>query len=283
MPTNGALDDRYAFAERMRLQIASRYGGATVEVDGDRFRLRVTGPGVETSLPLAPLHQACTRDPANAPALIASFVASVEKQLTSPDPAGLSTSRLLWCVRNAASIAEMARAADLMSVRVGATMVGFIAEALPGSIMRGVPRQEWEAAGLNDDAVRAVADVNTERHFERLVGRIRRADRVPSDGWRVAGDPLFQGSILLVPAVLEALRTLAGGDVLLGAPDRGVAYVLAAGLPAAARFDRRVRREWREAMNPCSSEVLVYDGESVRTAPRPARKAGTLVLPWLME
>ena len=87
-----------------------------------------------------------------------------------------------------------------------------------------------------------------------------RTDRIPADGWRVASEPLFQGSLLMAPAVLAAFAERAGGDVMLGVPDRGVVLALPAALPSAERFERRVLREWREAMNPCSRELLITDG-----------------------
>ena len=51
--------DRQAFAERMRLQLQARYRGVEVAIDGPAFALRLHGAGVDVSLPLAPLHQAC--------------------------------------------------------------------------------------------------------------------------------------------------------------------------------------------------------------------------------
>ena len=46
--------ERAAFAERIRLQLMSRYRGANVEVDSARFALHVTGSGLDLMLPLAP-------------------------------------------------------------------------------------------------------------------------------------------------------------------------------------------------------------------------------------
>jgi hypothetical protein len=69
--------------------------------------------------------------------------------------------------------------------------------------------------------------------------------------------------------------------VLIGIPDRGVALAIPAGLPAAQRFAPRVLREWREAMNPCSRDVLLTDGESLRPVPRRRSPAAAMILPWL--
>jgi hypothetical protein len=277
-----AISDRTAFAERMRLQVAARSRGADVAVDAPAFALRIGGRG-SALISLAPLHQACLRAPADSPRLIANFAASVEKQLDTAAPLELSTARLLWCVRAGADIAGLKRAGDLLTVELGANLVAFVAESLPAAIMRGVPRQDWEAQGLSDASVRAIADANTERHFERLIRRIRSMQRVPADGWRMGGDPLFAGSVLMVRPLLRALRELAGGDVLVAVPDRGLVLAIAARLPGADRFARRVLREWREAMHPCSREILITDGVSLRAVPRRGGGVGAVVMPWLQE
>ena len=49
-----------------------------------------------------------------------------------------------------------------------------------------------------------------------------------NQSWRMAGDTLFQGSILMAPDVIRAFVERAGGDVLIGVPDRGVALALPA-------------------------------------------------------
>jgi len=99
----------------------------------------------------------------------------------------------------------------------------------------------------------------------------------------MAGDPLFQGSVLMVPALLRELCELAGGDVLVAVPDRGLLLAIAARTPGADRFARRVLRAWREAMHPCSRELLITDGASLRPVQRRTARAGTAVMPWLQE
>jgi hypothetical protein len=275
--------ERGAFAERIRLQVMSRYRGASVEVDAARFALHVTGSGLDLMLPLAPLYHACERQPDRVPALIGEYVASVDHQLTPQPAAALSTSRLLWCVRNDRFLGSHGRVGDLLRAPVGADMTAFVAEELPGSIMRGVPRDEWTAIGMSDEDTRATVTANTVERFEPLVGRIARTDRIPADGWRVASDPMFQGSMLMAPRVLAAFAERAGGDVLLGVPDRGAVLAIPAALPSADRFQRRVLKEWRDAMNPCSREVLITDGRQLRAAYRRSRTSGPVVLPWLAE
>lgn len=274
--------DRAAFAKRIRIQLQSRYRGARVDVDDERFALHVTGEGLDATLPLAPLQQAVLRDPAHTPALIARFVSGVETQLTPRAVGAFSVDRLVWCVRSAEYMRGIARASELLVRDMPADLVAFAAETLPAASMRGVPRSDWADAGVEDSAVAAAVDRNTERRFVHLVDRIRGADRVPADGWRLAGDHMFQGSALLVPAVLEALAERAGGDVLVAVPDRGVVLALPSRLPSASVFDRRVMREWREAMNPCSHAILETDGVVLR--PRdPGNGRRAWVFPWLSQ
>ena len=218
--------ERGVFAERIRLQLIARYRSANVEVDAARFALHVTGSGLDVMLPLAPLYHACDREPDRVPALIGEYVASVDHQLTPQPAVTLSTSRLLWCVRNERFLAGHGRVGDLLRAPIGADMTAFVAEELPGSIMRGVPRDEWTSVGLSDEDVQRAATLNIADRFEPLVGRIARTDRIPADGWRGASDPLFQGSLLMAPRVLAAFTERAGGDVLLGVPDRGAVLIV---------------------------------------------------------
>lgn len=274
--------DRAAFAERIRIQLKSRYRGARVDVDDERFALHVTGEGLDATLPLAPLQQAVLRDPAHTPALIARFVTGVESQLTPRAYGRFGVDGLLWCVRSTEYMRGIARASELLVREMPADLVAFAAEALPGASMRGVPRSEWTAAGLDEESVRVAVERNTEQRFAHLVERIRNAERVPADGWRMAGDNMFQGSAMLVTAVLAALVERAEGDVLLAVPDRGVVLALPARLPSASVFDRRVTREWRESMNPCSHEILETDGVELRRRdPGTGRRAW--VFPWLSQ
>lgn len=275
-----SLGDRASFAERIRIQLESRYRGSTVELDVPRYSLRLRAPGIDVALPLATLHNACQRQPARAAPLIAEFVRSVESRLVpQASSEAVAAGRVLWCVRSRRYLAGLARSDELLTDPIGADIVAFIAESLPGQVMRGVPRAEWESAGMDTAAIRAAADRNTAARFSRVLERIASINRVPSDGWRMSGDALYQGSIVRVPAILRALADRAGGDILIGVPDRGVALVMPALLPTAADFPRRVLHEWRESMNPLSREVLRSDGSSVQAVER-GRRAPSL-LPWL--
>lgn len=276
-----ASSDPAALAERMRLQLQARYRGVEVTVDPAAFALRLHGPGVDASLPLGPLHQACRREPERSGSLIADFVRRAERQLSPRSATDVGPGRLLWCVRGERYLDGLNRAHDLVSRPLGAGMVAFVAEALPGSLMRGVATQDLEAAGLDQAQAGARADANTRERFASLPERILSTDRVPADGWRLSSDTLFQGSVLVVPEVLAAFTERCGGEVLLAVPDRAEMLALPAGSPSADRFRKRVVRAWREAMNPVSREILVTEGRSLREVdPRPRRQAFEL-LGWL--
>ena len=217
------------------------------------------------------------------PALIGEYVASVEHQLTPRPAVALSTARLLWCVRNDHFLGSHGRVGDLLRAQVGADMSGVRRR---GASRLDHARRSPRRMDVDRDERRGHAprrDANTAERFEPLVARIARTDRIPADGWRVASDPLFQGSVLMAPRVLAAFAERAGGDVLLGVPDRGAVLALPAALPSADRFQRRVLKEWREAMNPCSREVLVTNGQRLRAVSRRSRTSGPVVLPWLAE
>jgi hypothetical protein len=272
---------REAFAERIRLQLRSRYPGVEVAVDAAAFAVRLRGGGVDVSLPLGPVHHACQREPARSAELIAEYVRGAERQLSPRTGIEVGPARLLWCVRGTGYLDELTRSAELVTRPVGAAMVAFIAETLPGSLMRGVPVRDLEAAGLDEAVARARADANTAARFASLPERIRAAARIPADGWRLGSDTLFQGSVLLVPEILAAFAERSGGEVLLAVPDRSQVLALPAGLPSADHFRMRVVRAWRGAMNPVSRAVLVTDGVSLsELAPR-QRSSGFELLGWL--
>src|SRR5437660_7311064 len=107
--------DRAAFAERIRLQMRSRYRDAAVDVDAQRFALHVSGPGIDSWLPLAPLYHACLREPSRLAMLIAQYVSSAERQMTPRSGAQLSLSRVIWCVRSRSYLSNLVRSDELLS------------------------------------------------------------------------------------------------------------------------------------------------------------------------
>ncbi len=277
-------DDRAAFAERLRLQLQARYRSHSVSVDAARFGLRVAGPGVDVTLGLAALHDATLREPQRTSALIADFVRAAEAQLQPRPGAGFSLARVLWCVRSRGYLDDLSRSAELLRRDVGGDIVAFVAETLPGSIMRGIPRGDWEQAGHDDAAVAAAADRNTAARFASVAERVRSSERIPRDGWQYAGDVLFAGSAVLVPEVLHAFADKAGGDVLLGIPDRALLLAVPAAAPGAERFPRRVQQAFRDAMTPVSRDILVTDGTSISLAQRDnRRRRGPALMAWLQD
>ncbi len=273
--------DRAAFAERLRLQLASRYSDVSVDIDPARFALRVHRPGLDVTLPLATLYRSSQRQPARTAALIADFVRTAEASMVPSTQERVSLARVLWCVRSRRYLESLARSDELITEQVGGDIVAFIAESLPGQVMRGVAHAEWQSAGIEATSARRAADENTAKRFTRVLERVATIDRIPADGWRLAGDSLYQGSVVMVPALLRALVERSGGDVLIGLPDRAVALIIPASLPAAATFGQRVLQEWRESMNPCSRDVLRSDGASLRVVDHSRRT--TSLLPWLND
>ncbi len=266
----------------MRLQLQSRYRGIEVVIDRDSFALRVTAAGAGGALPLTALHQACLREPARTGSLIAEWVSRAERQLSPRTGMEVSSARLLWCVRSERYLEGLNRADELVTRQLGAGMVAFIAGELSGSLMRGLPISDLEAVGLDPGSARERADANTRSRFAALPPRIRSTDRIPADGWRLGSDVLFQGSVITVPEILAAFAERTGGDVLLAVPDRSVVLAIPSSGAGASRFQMRVVREWREAMNPVSRDILITDGSSVHEVERRrSRKGGAELLGWL--
>ncbi len=276
-----STDPKDAFAERLRLQVESRYHGVDVAVDRRRFGLHVTAAGIDVMLPLTPLFNSCERNPAGTPALIADFVRSIDRRLTPRTGDEFAIGRVLWCVRSNAYLRDMARRDELLTRDLGGDLVAFVAEELPNAVMRGVPAATWRDAGHADDAIQAAAEAATHKRFSSLVERIAATDRIPGDGWRLSSDVLYQGSVLLVAAVMQAFVERCDCDVLVANPDRSMVLALPTNQPSAHNFPMRATREWREAMNPASREVFVAtrDG-SLRVVPR---KRGGVLMPWLAE
>lgn len=264
MSETSTIADAAAFAERLRLQLAARYPALTLEADEARPAVRVSGPGVDARLDLAALHDACLRHPERSAALIADFVARSERSLLPHEPGDIDPDRLMWCVRTQSYLARHSRDADLVVREVAADLVAFLSERLPGSAMRGVPREDWSVLG--EERAVAAADEQTRRRFAGLPRRIRDAARVPPDGWQFSGESLFQGSMLLVEDVLAALVERSGGPVLLALPDRAIVHALPESSPNAATFDRRVRRCFRDSFNPGSDRVLRTEGLGLEAA-----------------
>ena len=130
-------------------------------------------------------------------------------------------------MRNDHFLGSHGRVGDLLRAPVGADMSAFIAEELPGSIMRGVPRDEWMAIGLSDEDTDASPNSNTAERFEPLVARVRRRIASPPTDGGSHGSAL-SGQRVDGAALLAAFAERAGGEVLFGVPDRGAVLALPA-------------------------------------------------------
>ena len=117
------LEERGAFAERLRLQFAARHRNLDVEADPARLSLRIRGAGVDVVLPLSPLHLECLRHPERTASLIADFVRASEPRLTPAAPGtpgaqgrGPTLGRVVWCVRGRAFFISPDRLGDYILI-----------------------------------------------------------------------------------------------------------------------------------------------------------------------
>ena len=146
---------------------------------------------------------------------------------------------------------------------VGGDLVAFISEIASGSVMRGIPRTEWERGGMSDDHG-AHSPTRTPRNasqrWRSASSSGRASPRRLAAGWRRT----VQASILVVPAVLRAFTERAGGDVVIGAlPRIGHSCSRFPGRRQDARFRHRATQAYREAIAPCTSELLVTNGATI--------------------
>lgn len=280
--SDSGLDDRAGFTERLRRQLQSRYREMEVTAEPGRFALRLQGPGIDTTVPLTPLQHRCQADPDNTAVHIADFVRGVERQLVPRAVDAQLASRLIWCVRTRGYLEGLGRSDELIIDSVAGDLLAFVAESLPGQIMQGLPRERWLAADQTEESIRAAAQRNLEQRFDATLQRVRQIERIPADGWRLAADSLYQGSVLLLGDFLRALVEAAESEVLIAHPDRGLVLAIAVNAAGAGRFPRRVLREFREALNPVSRDVLVTDGSNLEMLTRAERRRPQL-LGWLRD
>ncbi len=222
---------------------------------------------------------------ASAPEEIGRFVAAVAPRLAAataappgaenpvPDPAAL-----LWCVRAGRDVRAHRRARELVLRDLPAGLCAFVAEALPGEIMRGVSQPAAAQAGVSEAALRAHADENTAARFQGWVGSL---DRIPTASpWRFGGDVLFTTSLLLVPEFLRTLAERGGGSARLAAPARALVLAGPGSEPDGARFAREVRRVFRTTPNAVSAAVLRTDGRALQAEPARMPGARRSWWPW---
>jgi hypothetical protein len=269
------------FAARIRTQLQARYGGVEITVDERAFSTHITGAGIDSQLSLSPLYRACEKDPEAAARLIATWISSIESELTPHSDRPYAPSRLLWCVRSQDYLEEHSGHELLVKRELGDDLVAFVAESLPGSIMRGIPRVEIEAAGDDWREVMIAADIGTDARFSALVQRLEGSSRIPADGWKLSTDSLFAGSAFLCSAALQRLVATSGGAILLGNPDRALSMAIAVNALGAPDFSETMLDLFRQAMNPSSKAVFWSDG--IHLLALPMRERGVGFEEWITE
>jgi hypothetical protein len=260
---------RRQFQERILLQLRARYPAWEFRAHPDGFAVVGSRDRHSVSFSLTTLHQAASGPGAAVPEEISRFVAQAGPRLAAAE-AGAAESTfdpttLVWCVRTEKMISRYPRAGELLTRPLPAGLLAFIAEALPGEIMRGVSRLEAEQGGLQEQQLWESADQNTA---VRLAGWRERLQVEPPHGrWLFTEDVLFSSSLLLVADFLAAVAAKGGGNALLLAPDRGV-LVAAVGAGADADQLRHIgRRLYGRATSPLVPQLLTTDGHEVALHP----------------
>ena len=260
---------RRQFQERILVQLRSRYPAWEFRAVPDGFAVTGSRDRHTVSFSLTTLHQAVGRPGATVPDEISRFVASAAPRLAAaeegageaaPDP-----TTLVWCVRTEKVIRRYPRAGELLTRALPGGLLAFIAEALPGEIMRGVSSLEAGRSGLGEEQLLASADQNTRVRLDSWRERLRAEP--PHGRWLFTEDVLFSSSLLLVPEFLEAVAARGGGRALLLAPDRGI---LVAAVREGADPDqlRHIgRRLYGRATSPLIPQLLTTDGRQLALHP----------------
>ncbi len=260
---------RREFQERILVQLRSRYPAWEFRADPDGFAVVGSRDRQSVSFSLTTLHQAVSRPGAAVPEEVSRFVAEAAPRLAAAEAGGAEgapdPTTLVWCVRTEKVISRYPRAGELVTRSLPAGLLAFIAEALPGEIMRGVSRLEAERSGLGEQQLSERADQNTE---VRLAGWRERLQVEPPHGrWLFTEDVLFSSSLLLVTDFLAAVAAKGGGTAHLLAPDRGV-LVAAVGEGADPDQLRHIgRRLYGRAASPLIPQLLTTDGHRVALHP----------------
>lgn len=260
---------RRQFQERIVVQLRSRYPAWEFLPLPHGFAVVGRRDRHSVSFSLTTLHQAVSRPGAAVPEEISRFVAEAAPRLAvaesgapegAPDP-----TTLVWCVRTERVIGRYQRSGELLTRPLPAGLVAFVAEALPGEIMRGVSLVEAEHAGLAASELESRADQNTAVRLDSW--RQRLGATPPQQRWLFTEDVLFSSSLLLVPDFLAAVADRGGGTALLLAPDRGV---LVAAVREGADPDqlRHIgRRLYGRASSPLIPQLLTTNGREILLHP----------------
>lgn len=262
---------RQQFVERILAQLRSRYPSWEFRESDQGFAVIGLKDHSRVSISLTTLHQAVQREGSVVPEEILRFVQGVAPRLSSAEAGeGISSDgpqldTIVWCVRTRKVINRYPRAAELLTRDMAAGLVAFVAEALPGEIMRGVSQDDAAAGGMDPSALAEAADRNTA---VRLQGWRQLLEVAPVHGrWLFTQDSLFSSSLLMVEDFLRAVAARGRGSALLLAPDRGV---LVAGLDEGenpAQMRHIGRRLYARANSPLCPQLLTTDGKSVFVHP----------------
>ncbi len=272
---------RQEFLDRLLVQMRSRYPSWSFTASEEGFALVGRKDRARLTLSLTGLHSAALAAGPRVPEEITKFVAAAGPRLSAaegspdsddetPDP-----SALVWCVRTSRMIDRYPRAKELLTRPLPGGLVAFVAEALPGEIMRGVSRIAAGGGGISDIELQNSADQNTAL---RLASWRQKTSVVPRAGrWLFTDDVLFSSSLLLVPEFLSEVAKLGGGAASLVVPDRGVLVAAIGEGAAPAQLGHLARRLYGRSTSPLSPQLLVTDGVSVTLHPgeREARRPWT--------
>ncbi len=272
---------RQQFQERILTQLRARYPGWQFSAGADDFAAVATQGEARVLLSLTTLYQRTRLPGASVPEQISAYVAGVARRLSAQaaaaETSALDPERLVWCVRTERTIGAYSRAPELCLRSLPAGLVAFVAEALPGEVMRGVSVRDAAQAGVDQDQLTSAADRNTDLRLHRwreVLAKSRERDR-----WLFTEDVLFSSSLLVVPAFLRALAHRGGGRAMLSAPDRGM-VVAAVGPGMSPELLRHsVRRIYTLADSPLTPRLLATDGHSLELDP--SEQAQSQLPSWL--
>ena len=269
---------RQEFLERLLVQMCSRYPAWVFCGADESFAIVGRKDRVRLTLSLTGLHAATLVAGARVPEEITRFVAAAGPRLSaaeeSPTSEGETPDRsaLVWCVRTARVIERYPRANELLSRPMPAGLIAFVAEALPGEIMRGVSRLAAARGGIPDAELMTSADRNTAVRLDSWRQKLAAPPR--AGRWLFTDDVLFSSSLLLVSDFLSEVADKGGGHASLVVPDRGVLVAAIAEGANPAQLRHVARRLYGRSTSPLSPQLLATDGGTITLHPseREARR-----------
>ncbi len=271
MPSIRLAAQRQRFQERLLVQLRSRYSSWEFSAREDNFGVLARKERAQVALSLESLYALVGKPGASVPEEISRFVTMAGPRLSAaeqnPEHPGLAPDpgALVWCVRAELRIRSYSRFAELATKTLPGGLLAFVAEALPGDAMRGVSRQEAEAAGLSEAMLCQHADRNTSLRLTRW--RKALENEPERRTWLFTDDILFASSLLLLPEFLERLGALGQGRAAVAAPDRAMVVASVGDAASSETMLPVVRRLYRLASFPLSPVLLRTDGHSLELDP----------------